>query len=134
VLTCPECGGVIWEFQDGELIRFRCHVGHAYSADSLLVEQANALEGALWTAVRALEERASLLGRLATKAAAINSQRSAEHFQRQSQEAERQADIVRRVLFNGQAIGMENSEDIKMMEETGEPSSTTPTEDEERPK
>jgi len=22
--SCPECGGVLWELQDGELQRFRC--------------------------------------------------------------------------------------------------------------
>jgi two-component system chemotaxis response regulator CheB len=128
VLTCPGCGGVIWELQEGELIRFRCHVGHAYSADSLLVEQGEALEGALWTAVRALEERAALLGRLATQALARDSQHTAGRFQKQAEEAERQADVIRRVLLNGKAIGMEVADDIKMMEDTGEPSSTTPLE------
>ena len=38
-LTCPECGGALWEQQEGELIRFRCHVGHAYSAESMQAEQ-----------------------------------------------------------------------------------------------
>jgi hypothetical protein len=41
--------------QEGELTRFRCRVGHAYSADSLLAEQSSGLETALWTAFRALE-------------------------------------------------------------------------------
>jgi len=29
--SCPECGGVLWELKDGELMRFRCRVGHAYT-------------------------------------------------------------------------------------------------------
>jgi two-component system chemotaxis response regulator CheB len=129
VLTCPECGGVIWELQEGELIRFRCHVGHAYSADSLLLEQGEALEAALWTAVRALEERAALLGRLAAQAAERDSQHTASRFREQSQAAERQADVIRRVLLNGKAIGMENTEDIQAMEETGEPPSLASPDD-----
>ena len=34
-LTCPECGGALWEQQEGDLVRFRCHVGHAYSPESM---------------------------------------------------------------------------------------------------
>src|SRR5262249_51865001 len=35
-LTCPECGGALWELKNGELIRYRCHVGHGFNEDSLL--------------------------------------------------------------------------------------------------
>jgi len=36
VFTCPDCGGTVWEFRDGKLIRYHCHVGHAFTIDSLL--------------------------------------------------------------------------------------------------
>src|SRR5207248_1873454 len=52
--TCPECGGTLWEQPEGNLLRFRCRVGHAYSTESLLADQRHALEGALWGAVVAL--------------------------------------------------------------------------------
>ncbi|HET8673325.1 MAG TPA: chemotaxis protein CheB, partial [Thermoleophilaceae bacterium] len=45
-LTCPECGGTLWEHQEGDLIRFRCHVGHAYSPESMQTEQGRSLEAA----------------------------------------------------------------------------------------
>ena len=51
-ITCPECGGSLWEMQDGGLLRFRCHVGHALSAESLVAEQNEGLETALWSARR----------------------------------------------------------------------------------
>jgi len=68
--ACPECGGVLWEMEGETLLRFRCRVGHAYTAGSLGVEQSEAVESALWAAMRALEEGASLAQRMAKKAAA----------------------------------------------------------------
>jgi two-component system chemotaxis response regulator CheB len=61
--ACPECGGTLWELQEGELTRFRCRVGHAFSPDSLLAEQSEALETALWSAFRALEAGEPRFGR-----------------------------------------------------------------------
>lgn len=68
-LTCPECGGALWEQIDGPNLRFACHVGHAYSVASLVEEQGRSLETTLWSAVRALEERADMHRRLARRAA-----------------------------------------------------------------
>jgi len=36
--ACPECHGVLLQLKEANRIRFRCHTGHAYSADSLLAE------------------------------------------------------------------------------------------------
>jgi two-component system chemotaxis response regulator CheB len=62
---CPSCGGALFQYAIDPLPRFRCRVGHAWSAESLLDEQAIALEGALWIALRALEEKSALGRRMA---------------------------------------------------------------------
>src|SRR5262249_17482356 len=46
MFTCPECSGTLWELKDGELLRYRCHVGHAFSIESLDAAQSEKLEGA----------------------------------------------------------------------------------------
>ncbi len=66
--TCPECGGPLWEFEEGRLLRFRCHVGHGFTADALAAEQNDSLENALWSALRALEEQAAFRRRMARHA------------------------------------------------------------------
>lgn len=67
--ACPECGGVLWEVNDQDFLRFRCRVGHAFTARHLGAEQRHAIETALWAALRALEENASLHRRMAERAA-----------------------------------------------------------------
>ena len=31
LFTCPDCGGVLWQGAEGPVLRFRCHVGHAFA-------------------------------------------------------------------------------------------------------
>jgi two-component system chemotaxis response regulator CheB len=99
VFGCPECGGVLWELQDDELLRFRCRVGHAYGAEGLLAAQSESLDTALWSAFRALEENAALCRRLAQQARKNQRTKSAKLFEGRAEAAQRQADAIRRVLL-----------------------------------
>ena len=63
--ACPDCHGVLSTVPDGELLRFRCRTGHAWTGESLVAQQDNDVEEALWTALRVLEERAEMSRRLA---------------------------------------------------------------------
>jgi two-component system, chemotaxis family, protein-glutamate methylesterase/glutaminase len=100
-MACPECHGVLWETKDGELIGFRCRVGHAYSAEALLVHQSEKLEDALWTALRALEEHSALAKRMAARANTRGHTRSASAFTEQAMDAEHHAAVIRSVLQTG---------------------------------
>jgi two-component system chemotaxis response regulator CheB len=64
-LACPSCTGSLWQVKEGRALRFRCHTGHAFSGESLLSEQSEGLEEALYSALRALSEKAALARRLA---------------------------------------------------------------------
>jgi two-component system chemotaxis response regulator CheB len=93
--TCPDCGGVLWEFRDGTVERFRCSVGHAYSIQSLFGEQSHQLEAALWAAVRTLEDRALLLRRMERESRARGSHRSATAFESRARSAADRASLIR---------------------------------------
>ncbi len=99
---CPECGGVLWEVSDGAALRFRCRVGHAYTADSLLADQSDHLEAALWAALRGLEEKVSLSERLRIRAHAGGQTAVARRFAEESTTARDHAGILRRMLLSGQ--------------------------------
>jgi two-component system, chemotaxis family, protein-glutamate methylesterase/glutaminase len=98
VFACPECHGTLFEVQDGELLRFRCRVGHAYSSDSMEAEHTDSLEAALWAALRALEESAALARRLGEQAEKLRGSQVAARYLTRAAEREQQAGLLRRVL------------------------------------
>ncbi len=67
-LSCPECGGTLWEQSQGSLTRYQCHVGHGFTEQSLLAGKSNTLDQALWTAFRLMEERVALLQKCIARA------------------------------------------------------------------
>jgi two-component system, chemotaxis family, protein-glutamate methylesterase/glutaminase len=108
--TCPDCGGVLWELQDENLVRFRCHVGHTYSIESLVAEQANDLEQALWSATRALEEKSALARRMAARARQQNRYISETQFLQRAQEAKEQAEMLKQMILQQTEINQDQIE------------------------
>jgi two-component system, chemotaxis family, protein-glutamate methylesterase/glutaminase len=98
--SCPDCGGVLWEIEEGNLIRFRCRTGHAFSPESLLAQQSQSLEEALWTALRALEEIAALRQRMAQRAEKMNHAQRAHNYNEQAKIAKQRALLIRQAILN----------------------------------
>lgn len=101
-LTCPDCHGALWEIRDEDILRYRCHVGHAYSAESLSEGQSQMLEIALWSAVRALEEQMILAKRIVERSRRANQMRTAHLFEKRAQEAEAHSSFLRKLLLSEQ--------------------------------
>jgi two-component system chemotaxis response regulator CheB len=96
--TCPECSGTLWEVDEQGLLQYRCRVGHAYSLQTLHAAQAEQVEAAMWVAMRALEERASLLRRTAEQSERRGSTRPAESLRARATEVDQRVDTLRHVL------------------------------------
>jgi two-component system chemotaxis response regulator CheB len=103
-LTCPECSGILREVHEGDLLRFRCRVGHAYTSHTMLEAQGDAIERALWVAVRHLEERTLLIRKLAAGARTRGHDGVATMFEDRSVALGREAEILRQLIENGRAL------------------------------
>jgi two-component system chemotaxis response regulator CheB len=93
-LTCPDCQGALSELTPGRGW-YRCRVGHAWSEDALLAAQGDIFERALWTALRSLDEKASLARRMRDSAADRGNKMAAERYGRRADEATEAADVLR---------------------------------------
>ena len=94
-LACPDCHGVMWEFDEGELTRYRCHVGHTYTAEVMSVALDENLRRALGSALRALEERRALAERLEHQADANRQPLLAASWAKRSHEFKNELKIIR---------------------------------------
>jgi two-component system chemotaxis response regulator CheB len=98
-LTCPDCGGSLWELKHGKMLRYRCHTGHAFTADSLLKQSQDSLEETLWVALRMMEERKNLLTNMASRGEGLWSIQQEERVE----EIKRHINRLREFLINGAA-------------------------------
>jgi two-component system, chemotaxis family, protein-glutamate methylesterase/glutaminase len=94
-LACPDCHGVMWEIDEGELVRYRCHVGHTYTAELMSVALDENLRRALGSALRALEERRTLAAKLEKQAEQSGLPHLAASWARKSLEFQRELDVIR---------------------------------------
>jgi two-component system, chemotaxis family, protein-glutamate methylesterase/glutaminase len=95
VLACPDCGGVMWEIDEEDLVRYRCHVGHTYTAEVMSLALDENLRRALASALRALEERVALARKLHRQAVSGGHRLLAENWTGKAREFEREMEVIR---------------------------------------
>ena len=97
-LTCPECNGALWEMDIGGLVRYRCHTGHAFTASVLEKLQTDAVEDALWGAIRALHEQERLFDKMREKALEAGQHASAADYQAKAAQARTHSQSLRDLI------------------------------------
>jgi two-component system, chemotaxis family, protein-glutamate methylesterase/glutaminase len=98
VLSCPDCGGVMWEVDDGVAVHYRCHVGHAHNSQSMLLELQGSLGRALATALRVLDERLALVRKLHRQAVEEGRALLAEAWAKSEADCEQEAKTIRNAI------------------------------------
>jgi two-component system, chemotaxis family, protein-glutamate methylesterase/glutaminase len=99
-IACPECSGPTWQIGEEDNRRYRCYLGHVVTARELLVQGAIEIEAALWSAVRALNERAMTLETLAKDSERSGNPQSAAIYQSRAAETRTQADVARQFMLD----------------------------------
>jgi two-component system chemotaxis response regulator CheB len=99
-LTCPECQGVLVSIIEGNFARFRCHTGHAFSADSLLEGITESVEEKIWAAIRSIQESIFLLNHMGDHFAEINQPKVAAMYFREAKAAEEKERALRQIVFS----------------------------------
>ena len=102
-ITCPECHGTMQEIHDGELLRYRCHTGHAFTLEVLGTAQAEAWERALYSAYGLQQERSILLRRMAERARQQGSGET-RFLEERARSYEEGAELLRRLIANGNGL------------------------------
>jgi two-component system chemotaxis response regulator CheB len=106
-LTCPECHGVLRQVKEGDILRYRCHTGHAFSADSLLAEITQSLESTLWSTLRSVEESVLLLTRMVEQLQRSGAVSLAHKAQQKMEEVSHRAMTIRQVILAHEHLSLE---------------------------
>jgi two-component system chemotaxis response regulator CheB len=88
----------MWEIDEGELVRDRCHVGHAYTAEMMSLALEGSLRRALESALRVLEERVALAERLRKQASDRGEAQVTDLWAERKAEFEKEADVIRTAI------------------------------------
>jgi two-component system, chemotaxis family, protein-glutamate methylesterase/glutaminase len=121
-LTCPDCGGVLSEVNDSRPLRFRCQVGHAYTAKTLLSEQEDSVDEAMRVALRIIEERATLVGKMSADAARTNRLGMAEMYEERATEYRNHAELLRKTILSTMTRDKNVQEEKKIVDFSRKPS------------
>ena len=105
--TCPECRGSLVMLREGRIVRFRCHTGHAFSADTLLTSNSEDLEARLWDAVRASDEAVLMLNRLAEEFAKAGNTAAAERCFDEARDAHERSRPVREAALSSEHLNVD---------------------------
>lgn len=102
--TCPECHGVLTKIREGRVLRFRCHTGHAFSANSLLSSVSDSIEQLLWDALRAVDETVMLLEHMGKHLGDAGDREAAAVFLRKAEQARRRGFAIRKAAIDNEPL------------------------------
>jgi len=108
--ACPDCHGVLSQLKEGNIIRYRCHTGHAFSADTLLSKLSASIENSIWNAIRGLEETMFLLNSIGDHYGSLNQPKKSGLYFKKAKEVELRCQHLRQALLNNDTLTKENIE------------------------
>ncbi|GAB2572869.1 chemotaxis protein-glutamate methylesterase [Paractinoplanes abujensis] len=98
-LGCPECGGGMYEIRTGQAVHYACHVGHSYSPQTFIAASDDGIEAALWTAISAMQEKATMLLTLAASAESTGRQQAGRSYRDEADRVRHDAEMIHKRLL-----------------------------------
>jgi two-component system chemotaxis response regulator CheB len=108
--TCPDCHGVLVQIEEGRIVRFRCHTGHAFSLKTLITEINEAMDKGLWDTLRAGEERTMLMRQMADLADQEGASEQAAQCRHQADASEKRLQPIRELLHDSEFFNLASEE------------------------
>lgn len=112
IFTCPECHGALVSFEEGQMLRYRCHTGHAYTSSALLASITIAAEEQLWTVMQNLEATSMLSNQIADHHKAMKNTAVYNQFRQKADVVAKRARTIHESIFAQELI----SEDSRLKE------------------
>jgi two-component system, chemotaxis family, protein-glutamate methylesterase/glutaminase len=108
--TCPECHGVLSRLYNGDLVRYRCHTGHAYTVAALMASLTEKVEDDLYNAIRGMDETIILLNHLGDHYAEANQPQLAALFFKKAKQAADRSQLVRQAVMAHEQLSKDSLE------------------------
>ena len=108
--TCPECHGVLSRFYNGDLVRYRCHTGHAYTVGAFMASLTEKVEDYLYDSIRGMDETIILLNHLGDHYAEANQSQLAALFFKKAKQAADRSQLVRQAVVTHKQLSKESLE------------------------
>lgn len=107
--ACPECKGALVSLGEGQMMRFRCHTGHAFTSSTLLAGITLQVEEKLWEAMQAMEATTMLLHQISNHYQSLGNAASAKAFKQRSVDISNKARVIHDSIFKQERM----SEDMR---------------------
>ncbi|MEO5599646.1 MAG: chemotaxis protein CheB [Cyclobacteriaceae bacterium] len=101
IYACPDCGGGLWSInkENGNVDRYRCHIGHSYSEKDLVHKQMEIMESTLWIALRIMEERKTLLSKMENDNSKSGLTRISSEYRQKKEDLQVHIERLKEVVF-----------------------------------
>jgi two-component system chemotaxis response regulator CheB len=96
--TCPECSGPLLEIKEGDLVRFRCRLGHGFGSESLRFAQGESTESILYSALQAVTGKVEFEDELQRRARAQGDEVRALRTQQRSIKLQRAVELLKEAI------------------------------------
>ena len=105
--TCPECHGVLVKLIKGNMMEFRCHTGHSFTASALLAGITEVTEETLTQSMRSAEESTMLMETIGKHFNKSGENKIGDIFLRKAKASAKKARVIHKLILEEESISLD---------------------------